>query len=105
MAYFYGTARYQIALTKPDHLASESTTPRNRVVRFLATQKSRSVEGLAERIGGESRRLEGRHHSLRTLAAITGRPFDRDEDTSFAKAWMARHGETVWRDREVDDRI
>ncbi|MGN6572392.1 MAG: alkaline phosphatase family protein [Pseudolabrys sp.] len=104
MARFYGTAHYKVALAKPDHLASESATPRNRVVRFLTTQKSRAVEGLAARIGDEGRRLEERHHSLRTLAAITGRPFDRHEDTSFAKAWMARHGEKVHPDVDTEAR-
>jgi phospholipase C len=90
MAALYGTKGYHVAIARPDRLASESTTARNEVVRFLSTQKPRAVEGLARRIDDETLPVEERHHALRTLSAMTGRQFYR-RDTTFARRWIARH--------------
>jgi phospholipase C len=90
LAMFYGTRGFKVAIAQPDRLASESATARNRVVRFLSTQKPRAIQGLAKRIGDETRPLTERHHALRTLAAITGRPFHH-RDTTFARRWVRRH--------------
>lgn len=94
LAILYGTRGVSVAIAQPDRLASESATARNRVVRFLSTQKPRAIEGLANRITDEARPVEVRSHALKTLAAVTGRPFHR-YDTGIAKKWLRRHARSV----------
>lgn len=85
LAWLYETDDHQIVLSSPDRIASERATPRNEVVRFLATQKPRALEGLAKRIRGEPSIAQ--RHAIRTLAAITGRPFHHFGDRH-AKKWL-----------------
>ena len=103
MATLYGTKGYHVAIARPDRLASESATARNEVVRFLSTQKPRAVEGLAKRINDENRPVQERHHALRTLSAMTGRPFHR-HDTTFARRWIARYAPSAGQTPQRNDR-
>ena len=85
LAWLYETDDHQIVISSPDRIASERATPRNKVVRFLATQKPRALEGLAKRIRGEPSTAQA--HAIRTLASITGRPFHRF-DHRHARKWL-----------------
>ena len=88
LAWLYETDDHQVVISSPDRISSERATPRNEVVRFLATQKPRALEGLAKRIRGEG--STARQHAIRTLASMTGRPFHHFDD-EHAKRWLDRH--------------
>ena len=85
LAWLYETNDHQVVISSPDRVASESATPRNKVVRFLATQKPRALEGLAKRIRGAPSTAQA--HAVRTLASMTGRPFHHF-DQRHARKWL-----------------
>ena len=91
LAGLYETGRHEVVLSSPDKVDQKYASERNRVVRFLAAQKSRAMEGLTDRIldpKGKRSRAE-REHAARTLAAILGRRIHRDE-LEHARSWMRR---------------
>ncbi len=91
LAGLYETGRHEVVLSSPDKVDQKYASERNRVVRFLATQKSRAMEGLTDRIldpKGKRSRAE-REHAARTLAAILGRRIHRDE-LEHARSWMRK---------------
>ncbi|MFZ0845144.1 MAG: alkaline phosphatase family protein [Pseudolabrys sp.] len=89
MARLYETSGHKFTLAEPDKVDLKHSSERNSVVRFLGTQKARAIKGLQERIDG-SPESAGQFHALRSLAALTGRPFHK-YDPQHARNWLRKH--------------
>ena len=91
LAILYETGRHEVVLSSPDKVDQKYTGERNRVVRFLATQKSRAIEGLRDRVlDPENKRSPAeRAHAARALAAVYGRRVGRDH-LDHVKTWLQR---------------
>jgi phospholipase C len=50
LAALYETGKHTVVISSPDKVDQKYTSERNRVVRFLATQKPRAMQGLSDRI-------------------------------------------------------
>ena len=89
--YYYIRRFYEVVLSSPDKVDQKYTSERNRVVRFLATQKSRAVQGLTERVANSNGRRSPaeQQHAAKMLAAILGRRVYADQ-LSHAKRWLRR---------------
>jgi phospholipase C len=88
MAELYETSGHKFTLAEPDKVDLKHSSERNSVVRFLGTQKARAIKGLRERID-KSEESPGHSHALRTLAALTGRPFHK-YDAQHARDWLRK---------------
>ena len=91
LAGLYETGRHEVVLSSPDKVDQKYTSERNRVVRFLATQKSRAMQGLTERVeNSKGRRSPAeQQHAAKMLAAILGRSVYADQ-LNHAKRWLRR---------------
>ncbi len=69
LAVLYETDGHEIVLSSPDKVDQKYTSERNRIVRFLATQKSRAIEGLRDRF--ETRKASCRRRT-RACGACAG---------------------------------
>jgi hypothetical protein len=86
MAELYETSGHRFTLAEPDKVDLKHSSERNSVVRFLGTQKARAIKGLQERVE-KTHEHPGHSHALRTLAALTGRPFHK-YDAQHARNWL-----------------
>ena len=89
LAWLYETHGHEIVLSSPDKVDQKYTSARNRIVRFMATQKSRAIEGLRDRASNlrGNRSLKEQEHAARALAAIQGRRIHSDA-LDHAKTWL-----------------
>jgi hypothetical protein len=88
MAGLYETTGHKFTLAEPDKVDLKHSSERNSVVRFLGTQKARAIKGLKERID-KTNESPGHAHALRTLAALSGRPFHK-YDPQHARNWLRK---------------
>jgi hypothetical protein len=91
LAWLYETGNHEVVISSPDKVDQKYTGERNRVARFLATQKSRAIEGLSDRVlDPENKRSPAeRAHAARALAAVFGRRVRNDRLDHVAK-WLQR---------------
>ena len=91
LASLYETGGHEVVLSSPDKVDQKYASERNRVVRFLATQKSRAMEGLRDRILDPKgiRSPEEQKHAARSVAAMMGRPTHHNQ-LDHVKNWMRR---------------
>lgn len=89
LAFLYKTDGHKVVLSSPDKVDQKYTGERNRIVRFLATQKSRAIEGLADRVLDPQgkRSTAEREHAARALAAVSGRRV-RGNHLDQVKKWL-----------------
>jgi phospholipase C len=88
MAGLYETSGHNFTLAEPDKVDLKHSSERNSVVRFLGTQKARAIKGLQERVD-RPEESPGHSHALRTLAALSGRPFHK-YDPQHARNWLRK---------------
>jgi phospholipase C len=91
LAFLYQTHGHEIVLSSPDKVDQRYTSERNRIVRFLATQKSRAIEGLSDRVldPQDKRSAAEREHAARALTAIWGHRVQGNH-LEHAKKWLMR---------------
>jgi phospholipase C len=92
LAGLYETGDHEVVISSPDKVDQKYTGERNRVVRFLSTQKSRAIEGLRERVDNvDGKRTAAEQlHAARIVASIYGRKVHRDQAVDLAKYWLRR---------------
>jgi phospholipase C len=90
LAALYETDGHEVVLSSPDKVDQKYTSHRNRVVRFLSTQKSRAMDGLSDRVNNRSkvRSPQEREHAASALAAMLGRRVHSDQ-LGHAQRWLA----------------
>ncbi|HXZ01052.1 MAG TPA: alkaline phosphatase family protein [Stellaceae bacterium] len=83
----------RISIAEPDRLAHHADArPRDDVAHFLMHRKRQAVAHLGAAIHDAALSQDRRSHALQTLALITGRAYDREENgAEHAKAWLHRH--------------
>jgi len=74
MASLYETGDHEVVISSPDKVDQKYTSERNRIVRFLSTQKSRAIEGITNRVEDPKRSKKEQAHAARTLVTLWGRP-------------------------------
>jgi phospholipase C len=91
LARLYETGDHEVVLSSPDKVDQKYTGERNRVVRFLATQKSRAIDGLRDRVlDPKGKRTEAeRAHAARALAAVWGFR-SRHDNLDHVKKWLQK---------------
>jgi hypothetical protein len=91
LAVLYETGDHEVVISSPDKVDQKYTGARNRVVRFLATQKPRAMKGLSDRVLDPKgiRSAAEQQHAARTLAAIMGRRIHH-EHLDHVKEWLRR---------------
>ena len=89
LAWLYETKGHEVVLSSPDKVDQKFTSQRNRIVRFLATQKSRAMDGLIDRVSNPegNRSPAEQQHAARALAAILGRRVGHNA-LDHAKKWV-----------------
>jgi phospholipase C len=91
LGHLYSQGGFAASFAEPDKLSVKHAKEKNSVADFLMRQKPRAIRGLAKRIHDDGTPFEVQQHALRTLAAITGRPFHL-YDTEHAKSWLRQRG-------------
>lgn len=84
-----------VSIAEPDRLARrKDVRPRDDVAEFLMRQKRYAVVGIRKRLQQTDLSPAQRHHTLQTLALVTGRKFHREpaaERDKNATAWLDRN--------------
>jgi phospholipase C len=91
LGHLYAQGGFEASFAEPDKLSVKHAWEKNSVANFLMRQKPRAIRGLAKRIHDDGTPFDVQQHALRTLAAITGRPFHL-YDTEHAKSWLRQRG-------------
>jgi hypothetical protein len=91
LADLYETDGHEIVISSPDKVDQKYASARNRVVRFLSTQKSRAIDGLADRVNDPNARHTPaeREHAAKVIATLMGRRVRHDR-LDHVKFWLSR---------------
>ena len=87
----YETGQHEVVISSPDKIDQKYTSSRNRVVRFLSTQKPRAIKGLRDRVLDSTGKhtVAERQHAGRMLTAMLGRQIHHDH-IDHVRVWLQR---------------